>query len=486
MMQTRRRPTLQKRWIPKPHQDVAVRFLIKHHYAALLMDPGLGKTTVALRAFQVVRKARSCHNALVIAPKRVAYNVWTHDEGGEFWEWAEDFGDLEVTLLHGPKKDERLKEDADIYVTNVDSIRWLVEDGGLDFLIRKKKVDCLIIDELSRFKRPKIKRFKMIKPFLGRFRRRWGLTGSPAPNGLIDLFGQIYMIDQGATLGQYITRYRHKYFYPSGYGGYTWTLQEGSEKKIHKALKKVAVSMRAQDHLELPALITQNLWVNLPQKVRKHYNDLEKKYITAIEEDMIIAANAAVARGKCRQAASGGLYVDEGHRKRKSIMLHDEKTNALMELINELQGQPLLVAYEFHHDLERISVAFKKKKWEVHALNGKTTEKRTSELIKMWNFGLLRVLFAHPAAVGHGLNLQKSSGSHICWYSLTWDFELYDQFIRRVWRQGNDSERVVVHRILARDTVDSDIEKVLKKKKRRQDALIEALKTRVKLRRKKK
>jgi SNF2 family DNA or RNA helicase len=464
-----------------------VKWLVKHPAAGLLADPGLGKTGPTLKAFQVVRKAGGCHNALVVAPKRVAYMVWTHDETGELYKWDQTFGDLDVSLLHGPKKVDRLNDESDLYVINFDGLRWLIESGGLKFLMKKRGVDCLIIDELSKFKNSRTKRFKAMKPWIGRFVRRWGLTGSPAPNGLIDLFGQMYMLDMGKALGQYVSRYRTKYFFPSGYGGYTWKLQDGAEKKIYKALKPLALSQSAEDHLDLPKLVIQNIWVNLPSTVRKHYEQVENDYLTLVEDETVIAVNAAVASGKCRQIASGGIYAEDptGEKKvkgeRKVIHFHDEKTKALKELVGELQGSPLLVAYEFHHDLERIRGELGK---DVPAINGRTTDKKASQLVKAWNLGVLPILCGHPASMGHGLNLQNA-GNHVCWYSLTWDFELYDQTIRRVYRQGVQNKRVIVHRILARDTVDADIAQAVEGKKRRQTALIDALKRRVRARKKK-
>lgn len=472
-----------ERWTPRAYQKVAVKWLVKYPEAALLLDPGLGKTSVTLAAFQALRKVKGAKKLLIVAPMRVCYLVWSHDEGAELSKWS-DFKDLRVSLLHGPKKDDAIEVDADVYVINPDGLEWLINSGGLNSLF-KRGVDTLAIDELSAFKHSSTKRFKRLKPFLGKFRRRWGLTGTPASNGLIDLFGQIYVLDLGKRLGKYITHYRHTYFVPSGYGGYTWKPQQGGEKRIYSALKDIALSMRVTDHLDLPDMVEQNLWVNIPPKVRKLYDELEDDLISILEDDTVTAANQAVARGKCRQVASGGLYVEDRVDdeqgtlvKRLTKHLHDAKTEALVELIDELQGSPLLVAFEFHHDLERIRKAL----GDVPAISGGLSPKKTAEIANAWNRGEIPVLCGHPAAMGHGLNLQ-ACGHNVCWYSPTWNFELYDQLNRRVWRQGQ-KHRVMIHRILARRTVDEDIVAMIANKKRGQDALLDALKQRRGLRHK--
>lgn len=462
-------------WAPRAYQTVAVKWLVKHPVGALLLDPGLGKSSVALRTYQLLRNAKAVRKMLVVAPLRPCHHVWGPGEGTELRHWS-NFDDISAVVIHGPKKEELLEQDVDVYIVTFAGLRWLIDEGHLRKLI-KRGVDVLCIDELSKLKNSKSLTFKELKKFLGYFKRRWGLTGSPAPNGLIDLFGQIYVIDLGKSLGRYITHYRHQYFTPSGFMGYEWKLQDDAEKKIYRALKNVALSMRAVDHLDLPKLIEQNLWVNLPKKARKAYDEIEEDMFTLLDSDEITAVNAAVASGKCRQVASGGLYVyDEeddlfAKRERRTVFVHDEKTDALKELVDELQGSPLLVAYEFHHDLERILKVLGK---NTPVINGKTSTKKSTALIKKWNEGKLPVLLAHPASVGHGLNLQHAS-NHICWYTPTWDYDRYDQFNRRVYRQGNKSARVTIHRILARESIDETVVKMLAAKGRTQNALLNAL-----------
>lgn len=487
-----------QRWTPHAYQKKMVKWLVRHPEAALLVDPGLGKTSCALAAFKALRKANGARKALVVAPIRVCYMVWSHH--GELGAWW-DFRDLTVSLIHADApagghahpvispaatRRARLQADVDIYVVNFEGLPWLIKEGGLDDLV-KRGVDVLIIDELSKLKHIKTKRFKLLKKKLGLFSKRWGLTGSPAPNGLLDLFGQVYALDLGKRLGRYITQYRNRWFFSTGYGGYTWVPRPGADEEIHLALKDLAISVRAADHLDgLPTLVERDTWVDLPPDARQVYDTMERDLIASVEKDLLVAANAAVATGKCRQIASGGVYTALGsteladlrsNSKRRVVHLHHEKTMALVELVNELQGQPLLVAYEFKHDVMRIQELL-----DVEVIDGSTTPRRTRELLDAWNTGQIPVLCGHVQSLGHGLNLQHGGCHHLCFYSVTWDLELYDQFIRRVWRQGNDAPRVVVHRFLARNTIDVVITKVLRSKRRTQSALLEALKVELKRR----
>lgn len=483
------------KFTPHNYQKTAIEWLITHPEAALFLDPGLGKTSIALTAVKAMRAAKKSR-VLVVAPLRVAQMVWSQD--GEVGKW-DDFADLKVHLLHG---DNRYVPDKhpDIYVINFDGLSWLImcdscegdgkigiadESGfvkritcgmckgtGVGKRLEQLGCDTLIIDELSKLKHTKSKRFHAIKKVLGTFKRRWGLTGSPASNGLLDLFGQVYCLDQGKALGKFVTHYKNKYFQSVGYMGYQYVPKHGAEKDIYKALEPLALSMKAQDHLDLPEMVERNIWVNLPPSARKTYDKLEQDLIAYINDEAVTAANAATASMKCRQVASGGVYSDAiPGEKRRTISIHDAKTEALSDIVDELQGSPLLIAYEFEHDLERIRKALGK---ETPAINGSTSMLESQRLIAAWNLGELPFLCGQPMAMSHGLNLQ-ACGHHICWYSTTWDFELYDQLIRRVWRQGQKN-RVMVHRILARKTVDEAIIKALSSKKRGQDALFAALK----------
>lgn len=476
-----------EKWTPRPHQKKASKWLVSRPEAALFLEPGLGKSSAALNAFKALMKAGVTQKALIIAPLRVCYMVWTQDPEGELGKWK-NFEDITVSLVHGKDKEEALKEDVNLYVTNPGTIPWLLskEDGKkktrLSYLI-SSGVELLIIDELSMFKHTRTKRFKDFYPLAARFKRRWGLTGSPAPNGLLDLFGQVKMIDRGKSLGPYITGYRHTYFVPGGFQGKVWTIQEDGAERIYKQIDHLALSMRALDHLKMPGITTRDIFVLLPKKVIKAYETLEEELITSFEKETVTAANGAVACGKLRQVASGGVYADQEdgllklNEKRKVHHLHDEKTDALMELLDELQGSPLLIGYQFRHDLDRINKAFKKKyKRNIPNIGGGTTPKETAEVVRSWNAGELIALAGHPASMGHGLNLQQEC-NHICWYSAPWDYDHYDQFNRRVWRQGSKAKRVIVHRIVARGTIDEYVLHKLKGKSRTQDDLLKALKT---------
>lgn len=460
-----------ERWVPHSYQKKAAKWLVEHPAAALFLDPGLGKTSITLAAFKALRRAKQAERMLVIAPLRVCYSVWP----GECRRWKE-FNDFKVVVLHGKDKEAALQEDADIFVINPEGLNWLLVPKRFN----KLKVDTLVVDELTKFKHPRTARFKKLKGFLNKFRRRWGLTGTPAANGLLDLFGQMYVIDGGYSLGKYITHYRMKYFRAIDPNGWKWVPQEGADEKIYERLSKLALSMSAEDYLELPELMHGNIVVELPPNAQRIYEELEDELITKIEENLVVAQNAAAAAVKCRQVANGGIYLDATEETpatsgvREWEHLHDAKTEALVELVDELQGQPLLVAYEFQHDAQRIVEALGE---DVPVIGGGVSAKESQRIVDEWNAGEHRVLVGHPQSIGHGLNLQSGGARHICWYGLTWDFELYDQFIRRIWRQGSRADRVFVYHIIAEGTVDHLVLRALGSKNRKQKALFDALKS---------
>lgn len=475
-----------KPWQPHAYQKKAVKYLLEHAAAALFLDPGLGKTSITLAAIKLLKQKKVLDKVLLIAPLRVCYSVWPKEV--EKWQ---DFHGLRVQVLHGSKKDEALKADADVYVINPEGLEWLLQvkktktpsgKTKVDVDLRRWKAlgfDTLVVDELSKFKHVATNRFKALKLVLGTFSRRWGLTGSPASNGLLDLFGQCFVLDQGRTLGPYISHYRMKYFVPS-HDGFNWTIRDGAEDEIYERLAPLALRMAADDYLDMPTLIENNIRVDLPSDVMQVYDRLENDLIAKLDNKLVVASNAAAASMKCRQVANGGIYLDPEvealvklpKSKREWANLHTEKVDALAELIEELQGSPLLVAYDFEHDLDRLRERLGK---DIPYIGGGVTAKRSAELEKAWNAGQLPVLFGHPQAMAHGLNLQEM-GHHVCWHSLTWDYELYDQFIRRVLRQGNKSKKVFVHHIIARGTVDEVVLAAVKSKRRGQNALFDALK----------
>lgn len=485
-MQSELFPPSSKPWQPHAYQKKAVKFLLEHAASALFLDPGLGKTSITLAAIKLLKQKKLLDKVLLIAPLRVCYSVWPK----EVSKWT-DFGGLKVAVLHGPKKDEALKSDADIYVINPEGLDWLLQakktktDQGktkVEVDLRRFKnlgFDTLVVDELSKFKHTNTNRFKGLKLVLNTFRRRWGLTGSPASNGLLDLFGQCFILDQGRTLGPYISHYRMKYFVPS-HDGFSWNIREGAEDEIYERISPLALRMAADDYLDMPALIENNIRVDLPDHVMVMYNQLEEDLIAKIDSKIVVASTAAAASMKCRQVANGGLYLDPEVQaliklpksSREWVNLHTEKVDALADLIDELQGSPLLVAYDFAHDLDRLR---EKLGQDVPYIGGGVSAARSVELEKLWNAGKLPVLLGHPQAMAHGLNLQEM-GNHVCWHSMTWDYELYDQFIRRVLRQGNKAKKVFCHHIMARGTIDEVVLAAVKSKRRGQNALFDALK----------
>lgn len=477
---------LSKPWKPHKYQKKAVKFLLEHAAAALFLDPGLGKTSVTLAAFKFLKKEGTAERALVVAPLKPC-RVW--EDEAKLWT---DFHGLKVVILHGPKKEELLEEDADIFVINYEGLEWLLgvtvtrtPTGKPRVKTNLKRlkalgVDTLILDELSKLKSTRSIRFKAVKTILGLFARRWGLTGSPAANGLLDLFGQCYVLDEGRSLGQYITHYKNKYFYPLDTDGFKWVLQEGAKELIYERLAPLALRMAANDYLELPKLVDKYIMVDLPKKARKVYKKLEDELFAEIDSKTVTAVNAAAKSSKCGQVANGAVYLDEEveplvrlpKANKDWVELHKEKLDALCELVDELQGSPLLVGYHFKHDLARLQKRLGK---NIPYIGGGVSEKRTKELKGAWNRGEIPVLLGHPQSMAHGLNLQESS-HHVCWFALTWNYELYDQFIKRVLRQGNKAERVFVYHILARDTVDQAVLQALRGKARGQNALFKALK----------
>lgn len=485
-MQTELFKPSSKPWTPHAYQKKAVKFLLEHAASALFLDPGLGKTSITLAAIKLLKQKKVLDKVLLIAPLRVCYSVWPKEV--EKWQ---DFHGLKIQVLHGSKKDEALKADADVYVINPEGLEWLLQVKKTKTPSGKTKVevdlrrwkalgfDTLVVDELSKFKHVATNRFKALKLVLHTFRRRWGLTGSPASNGLLDLFGQCFILDQGRTLGPYISHYRMKYFVPS-HDGFSWNIREGAEDEIYERINPLALRMAADDYLDMPTLIENNIRVDLPPNVMEVYDRLENDLIAKLDGNLVVATNAAAASMKCRQVANGGIYLDPEvesliklpKSKREWANLHTEKVDALADLIEELQGSPLLVAYDFEHDLDRLRERLGQ---DVPYIGGGVNAKRSAELEKAWNAGQLPVLLGHPQAMAHGLNLQEM-GHHVCWHSLTWDYELYDQFIRRVLRQGNKAKKVFVHHIIARGTVDEVVLAAVKSKRRGQNALFDALK----------
>lgn len=472
-------------WTPRVQQKLGMKFLIEHAAAIVAADPGVGKTTITYGAFKVLRKKGVAKKMLVIAPLKPAYLVWPPE--AEKWE---DFREYRVEVLHEKNRTEEAIARADVCVINPEGVDWLLGarrtknlKGKVSATIDTKRLrsfgfDTLVIDELTRFKHTQSGRFKVLKGALPFFERRWGLTGSLVANGLMDLFGQCYCVDLGRAFGQFITHYRTSYF-DRGFDGFTWTLREGAEERIYERLAPLVIRLSAEG---LPDIVEREIVFDLPPDVRKIYDQLEKAMIAKIEDRVVTAATAATASMKCRQVAAGGIYLDPdiddllGTFKKKAqrewVNLHSTKAELVESLVEELQGSPLLVAYDFQHDLDRLRQVFTDH--ELPYIGGGVSPKRFKELEAQWNRGELKYLFGHPQSIAHGLNLQQA-GHHVCWHSLTWDFELYDQFIRRLRRSGSNAKRIFVHHLIARNTVDEQMLEASRSKGKGQQALYDAL-----------
>ena len=481
------------KWTPHSGQRRGMKFLLEHASAGLFADPGVGKTSTVFGAFKFLKKRGLAEKMLVVAPLRPCYLVWPKEQE----KWI-DFAGLKVVVLHGPKKDKLLEEEADVYVINPEGLDWLLDATKTKTLKGKVSVtadikrfrefgfDTLVVDELSKFKHPQSGRHKALKAVLHTFARRWGLTGTPAANGLMDLFGECYILDTGRTFGPFITHFRNKYFVPS-MDGFNWNLRRGAEEEIYERMAPLVLRLSADDYVEMPTEVNNIIKFDLPAEARKIYRELEEDMFTTLDGKNITAANGGVATIKCRQVANGGLYVQDApslikkEGPREWIDIHDIKGELLEDLVDELQGSPLLVAYEFQHDLERLQRRFGK---DTPRIGAGVSAKTADVIERRWNKGELPILFGQPQSMGHGLNFQ-GAGHHVAWHSMTYDFDVYDQFNRRVRRQGNKNKRVFIHHFLARDTVDEIMHFVLRSKDHTQRHLLDALNTLKKRRRQK-
>jgi SNF2 family DNA or RNA helicase len=462
------------KWKPRIIQRKGIKWLLEHAGAGLLFDPGVGKTTTVLAAIKILNNEGMLDRVLIVAPLRVVYSVWP----GEIEKWA-DFKDLTYGVLHGKNKEKVLASDVQILLINPEGLAWL-------FAHKKWKTfkftSLLVVDESTKFKNTSTQRFKLLRPVLKFFARRWILTGTPAPNGLLDLFGQIFIVDLGRSLGEYITHYRNKFFDGIGFGGHTWVLREGSDKLITKAIKPYVLRAAAEDFIDIPDVLEVNIMVELPPKARKVYDDLEEELFSMLSDGTSVSAiNKSAVTGKCRQICGGSLYVNEEVKSLvksdRYIELHAEKLDACVDLLEQRQGKPLLIVYEFKHELERLQKRLKAEGYgAVPYIGGGVTAKRGDELARQWNAGELPALFVHGASVSHGLNLQGcAEADGIFWYTTTWDYEVYDQLIRRLRRQGSKAKQIFVYRCLASDTVDLAVLRSVNDKRNTQDTLLSSL-----------
>ena len=471
------KPEPPKTWKPHRYQLKALKFLLERRSAGLFLDPGLGKTSVTYAAIRVLKRANLGHRTIVVAPRRPAVGVWPEEQ--RIWK---EFAEISVGLVHGPRREEIWDTEHDVYVVTYDGLLWLIKTGRLKAALRAKKVHNIVFDELSKMKNQHTARYKTVKLWLDKVERRWGLTGSPAANGLMDLFGECYTLDLGKSLGRFITHFRFQYFDAYGdemHPGYA--IKPGAEEAIYARIANLVLRIDAEDHIKLPKLIPNRIFVDLPEKARTAYDEIEAEFMVELNGQIFTAESAASLSQKCRQMANGALYEDRVDPetgmprtgKRRYEILHDEKLEALEDLVDELNGQPLLVMYEYGHDLERLLKRFGK---DTPFIGGGTSDKKALEYQEAWNRNWIPLLFGHSNSMGHGLNFQKGSANQIAVFGLTWNFENYDQFIRRLRRQGNEAARVFVHHIMSRDTVDDLVYAALQRKGSTQQRLHDALK----------
>lgn len=443
------------RYKPHSYQEFAREFILEHPVCCLMLDMGLGKTVVTLTAIWLMAlDSFDIGKILVIAPKRVAEDTWPK----ELKKWEHLTG-LTYSLVLGSKKqrEEALQKKASIYIINRENVAWLVENYKWDF-------DTLVIDELSSFKSNKAQRFKALKKVRPKVQRVIGLTGTPAPNSLLDLWPQMYLLDMGERLGRFIGGYRDRFFKPDKRNKeiiYSYKPRDGAEESIYQLINDICISMKAVDFLDMPDKIRNRVEVSMDKKEKELYEEFKREMIITLKGDEIDAINAAGLSNKLLQMANGAVYGEN----KKVVSIHDKKLEALEDLIEAANGKPLLVAYWYKHDLARIS-----KRFAVRTI-------QTSEDIDDWNAGKIQVALIHPASAGHGLNLQDG-GSTIIWFGLTWSLELYQQLNARLWRQGQKNTVVIQH-IVTSGTHDEDVMRALENKDMRQSALIAAVKARI-------
>ncbi|HEM3030219.1 DEAD/DEAH box helicase [Streptococcus suis] len=446
------------------YQVVAKDFIIGHPYAAVILDMGMGKTATTLSAVNELMFDRfEVTMVLVIAPLRVANTVWSD----EIEQWSE-LRHLRYSKIVGTPKQRKvaLQRDADIYIVNRENLPWLVEQCSPYF-----KWDMVVIDELSSFKSWQSKRFKAFMAMRPYMKRIVGLTGTPSSNGLMDLFAEFKVIDGGERLGRFIGEFRSRYFEEGRRNGnivYEYIPMDYAECQIQDKISDITISMKALDYLDMPELISTKKLVRMSEKEKEKYSQFKKEYVLSELDGLeVTAANAASLTNKLVQLSNGAVYSDD----HKVVSLHEQKLDALEDILESANGEPVLVAYWFKHDLARIMGRLEKLKVKSRVL-------KTEEDIREWNKGNVPVGLLHPAGAGHGLNLQKG-GHHLVWFGLTWSLELYQQTNARLWRQGQEAETVVIQHIVTEGTIDEEILKALENKDAQQERLIEAVKAQV-------
>lgn len=453
------------KYSPHEYQRYAIEYIETHPIAAVLLDMGLGKTSITLTALNdLLFDSFEIRKAIVIAPLRVARDTWP----AEIEKW-DHLNDLIYSVAVGTEAERlaALRRKADIYIINRENVQWLVEASGVPF-----DYDMVVVDELSSFKNHQSKRFRAMMKVRPKVNRIVGLTGTPSSNGLMDLWAEFRLLDMGQRLGRFIGQYRTRFFLPDKRNGqvvFSYKPLPGAEEQIYRLISDITISMKSTDYLQMPQFVASGYEVYLSEEEVQRYVTFKRDLLLSLPDGEITAANAAALSGKLSQMANGAVYTDAG----EIIAIHDRKLDALEDIIESMGGKPLLVAYWFQHDLERITGRLQKRKIPFSRLD-------SPESIRRWNAGELPVALIHPASAGHGLNLQ-SGGSTLCWFGLTWSLELYQQTNARLWRQGQQADTVVVRHIITKGTIDERIMKALSEKDTTQAELIEAVKADLKI-----
>ncbi|MGE5417493.1 MAG: SNF2-related protein [Acidobacteriota bacterium] len=443
---------------PHEYQIFATEYLLQHPISAILLDMGLGKSAITLTAiFDLTLDSFLVRKVLVIAPLRVARDTWP----AEIEKW-DHLHELKYTVVIGSERERNaaLMQKAQVYLINRENVDWLVNKSGIPF-----DYDMVVVDELSSFKSHQAKRFNSLLKVRPGISRIVGLTGTPSSNGLMDLWAEFRLLDMGQRLGRYITRFRSDFFEPDKRNQqmvFSYKPRPGAEEAIYKLISDITISMKNTDYLKLPELVTNEIPVKLSEKEMERYQTMRREMVLSIKDQEIDAVNAAALSGKLLQMANGAVYVENG----AVAHIHDRKLDVLEDVIEAANGKPVLVAYWFKHELERILSRFPAEK-----LDG-------TDSIKRWNDGEIPLAVIHPASAGHGLNLQ-AGGSTLVWFGLTWSLELYQQTNARLWRQGQ-KDTVVIHHIITKDTIDEDVIRALQRKDQTQTALINAVKANLK------
>ncbi len=465
---------------PRPYQVKAIKWCISRPAAALFLKPGLGKTVIILTVYHMLRKRGLVKKLLVVSNRRIIYNVWRQ----EIEKWNLPYT---VALVHGgykskrtgkTKKETALESEVDIYLINFEAVTWLITKARD---MAKFAGGMLVADESVKVKTWMSQRTQAFKKLLPLFKRRYILSANPRPKSMMDLFAQIYMLDMGKALGKGITKFRNKYFYQYGERDHgLYGLLEGAEDKIYKAISKLAIYF-GEEELDLPPMFEVERYVSLDTKTREIYNSLEQNMIAHLKSGAITAANAGVATGKLRQISGGAVYLpykatklDTKKPKRgKFEKLHSEKVDEVLQIVDELNGLPVFISYEFDHERLALQKAFKQRGIDAPAIFSDTTDAAGTRFIGQWNRGELSVLIGQSQSVSHGLNLQEIEAA-VIYFSLSWDFDAFDQFRRRIWRQGQ-IHPVFVYYILCEDTIDETMFNVLKLKNASQERMFKAL-----------